>query len=55
MSNKVKNKLPIIILTAYVTTMDIEKSNEFGIDDYLWKPFDNKTLYDKISFLINKT
>ncbi len=45
---KMKSQIPIIALTADVTTMDIEKSKSFGMNDYISKPIDEKLLYNKI-------
>ena len=45
---KMKLKVPIIALTADVTTVDIEKSKSFGMNDYISKPIDEKLLYNKI-------
>jgi CheY-like chemotaxis protein len=40
--------IPIIALTADVTTMDRGKCSVLGMDDYLAKPFDEKDLFNKI-------
>lgn len=40
--------IPIIALTADVTTMDRGKCAVLGMDDYLAKPFDEKDLFNKI-------
>jgi len=51
---KLKSKIPIIALTADVTTADVNKSKEFGMDDYISKPFNDKLLYRKIVELVKK-
>ncbi|HEX8549596.1 MAG TPA: PAS domain S-box protein, partial [Cytophagaceae bacterium] len=43
-----KLELPIIALTADVTTMDVEKCKAVGMNDYISKPIDEKILYRKI-------
>lgn len=40
--------IPIIALTADVTTVDVEKCKEVGMNDYVSKPIDDKLLYSKI-------
>ena len=40
--------IPIIALTADVTTVDVEKCKEIGMNDYIAKPVDDKILYKKI-------
>jgi PAS domain S-box-containing protein len=47
-----KLNVPIIALTADVTTVDIAKCIEFGMDDYISKPVDENQLYSKIVELI---
>ena len=49
-----KLTIPIMALTADVTTVDIEKCQSVGMDDYLAKPVDEKLLYSKIVGLIRK-
>ncbi len=49
-----KNKIPIIALTADVTLSVIQKCKEFGINDYISKPFDENDLYMKIIHLIEQ-
>jgi CheY-like chemotaxis protein len=40
--------IPIIALTADVTTVDVEKCIAAGMNDYISKPLDEKVLYTKI-------
>lgn len=49
---KMKSKIPIIALTADVTTIDIKKSLQIGMNDYISKPIDEKLLYNKIKDLL---
>ena len=49
-----KSNIPIIALTADVTTVDIDKCKEFGMDDYLSKPIIENQLYSKIVELVKK-
>ena len=46
--NEMFSKIPIIALTADVTTVDLEKCKEAGMNDYISKPIDEKILYKKI-------
>ena len=46
--NVMHSQIPIIALTANVTTMDHEKCKAFGMNDYISKPIDEKLLYTKI-------
>ena len=43
-----KLTIPIIALTADVTTVDLAKCKEVGMSDYLAKPLDERLLYTKI-------
>ena len=52
---KMKLKIPIIALTADVTTVDLEKCRMLGMDDYISKPVDEAILYSKIIGLVMKT
>ena len=45
---KMKSEIPIIALTADVTTVDLAKCKEVGMNDYLAKPLDERLLYKKI-------
>ncbi len=47
--------VPIIALTADVTTADLEKCTAVGMNDYIAKPVDEKLLYQKIVGLFRKT
>jgi PAS domain S-box-containing protein len=49
-----KSHIPIIALTADVTTVDVSKCKEFGMDSYISKPLDEKLLYNKIVELVKK-
>lgn len=53
--NTMGSDIPIIALTADVTTMDIEKCKAVGMNDYLAKPLNEKLLYSKIIALLKKT
>ncbi len=52
--NTMNSKIPIIALTADVTTVDITKCKAVGMNDYISKPFDEKLLYNKIVGLVKK-
>jgi len=54
--NTMKLDIPIIALTADVTTADVEKCKAIGMNDYISKPVDERILYKKISiYLKDKT
>ena len=50
--NKMHSKIPIIALTADVTTVDLEKCKAVGMNDYIAKPVDERILYSKIVGLL---
>jgi CheY-like chemotaxis protein len=50
--NSMDSKIPIIALSADVTTVDIEKCKALGMNDYISKPIDEKLLYNKIVSLV---
>jgi len=52
--NTMKSKIPIIALTADVTTVDLAKCKAVGMNDYISKPVDEKLLYAKILGLVKK-
>lgn len=43
-----KLDIPIIALTADVTTVDVDKCKEVGMNDYISKPVDERLLYSKL-------
>jgi YesN/AraC family two-component response regulator len=47
--NKMKLDIPILALTADVTTVDLQKCKAVGMNDYISKPVDEKILYSKIT------
>lgn len=53
--NTLNSNIPIIALTADVTTVDLAKCKAVGMNDYVAKPVDEKLLYGKIVGLINKS
>ena len=53
--NTMNSKIPIIALTADVTTVDLEKCTAVGMNDYIAKPVDETVLYSKIIRLVKKT
>ncbi len=48
------SKIPIIALTADVTTVDLAKCNAVGMNDYISKPVDERLLHTKIMDLVKK-
>ena len=52
--NKINPDIPIIALTADVTTVDLAKCKLVGMNDYIAKPVDERLLYSKMLGLINK-
>jgi CheY-like chemotaxis protein len=51
--NTMHAKIPIIALTADVTTVDLKKCEEVGMNDYISKPVEELALYSKIVGLVN--
>jgi len=52
--NKMNSKIPIIALTADVTTVDLAKCKAVGMNDYIAKPIDERLLYSKIVGLVKR-
>jgi two-component system, chemotaxis family, CheB/CheR fusion protein len=52
--NTLKSSVPIIALTADVTTVDLAKCKAVGMNDYIAKPVDERVLYSKIIGLVKK-
>jgi CheY-like chemotaxis protein len=52
--NEMHSAIPIIALTADVTTVDLAKCKTVGMNDYIAKPVDERLLYSKIVGLIKK-
>jgi len=53
--NQMHSNIPIIALTADVTTVDLAKCKEVGMNDYIAKPIDERLLYNKIVGLVKKS
>jgi len=53
--NQMKSDIPIIALTADVTTVDLAKCKAVGMNDYIAKPVDERVLYSKMVGLVKKT
>jgi signal transduction histidine kinase/CheY-like chemotaxis protein len=53
--NKMNSRIPIVALTADVTTVDLAKCKSVGMDDYISKPVDERLLYDKIVGIIRSS
>jgi|GEM_PF-192710 len=53
--NKMNSDVPIIALTADVTTVDLEKCKAVGMNDYVSKPVDERILYSKMVGLVKKS
>ena len=52
--NELHSNIPIIALTADVTTVDLAKCKAVGMNDYIAKPVDERLLYSKIISLVKK-
>ena len=52
--NTMNSKIPIIALTADVTTVDLTKCKAVGMNDYIAKPVNEKLLYSKIVGIVKK-
>ncbi len=52
--NQLNSKIPIIALTADVTTVDLAKCKAVGMNDYIAKPIDERLLFQKIAELVKK-
>ena len=50
--NKMNSNIPIIALTADVTTVDLAKCKAVGMNDYIAKPVDERLLYSKMVGLV---
>jgi len=44
--------IPVVFLSAKAQASDIEKGKEYGVEDYLTKPFDPDTLVETIERLL---
>ncbi|MDD2281467.1 MAG: PAS domain S-box protein [Bacteroidales bacterium] len=53
--NKLRSDVPIIALTADVTTVDLAKCRAVGMNDYIAKPVDERLLYSKIVGAVKKS
>jgi two-component system CheB/CheR fusion protein len=51
---ELKSNIPIIALTADVTTVDVDKCLAVGMNDYISKPIDEKLLYSKMIKCLKK-
>lgn len=52
--NELHSDIPIIALTADVTTVDLAKCKAVGMNDYIAKPVDERVLYNKIIGFVKK-
>jgi len=52
--NIMNSQIPIIALTADVTTADLKRCTAVGMNDYISKPLDENLLYGKILKLLNR-
>ena len=52
--NTIKSTIPIIALTADVTSVDFLKCQQYGMNDYVAKPIEENLLYLKIIELVPK-
>jgi signal transduction histidine kinase len=49
---KLNSNIPVIALTADVTTVDLAKCKAVGMNDYIAKPVDERLLYSKIAGVV---
>lgn len=54
MRGPMKNRMPVILLTARSTSADIGDGYNRGAEFYLTKPFEPKTLLNAVDFLIGE-
>jgi CheY-like chemotaxis protein len=52
---EMNSQIPIIALTADVTTVDLAKCKAIGMNDYIAKPVDERLLFNKIVGLLKKS
>ena len=52
--NTLHSQIPIVALTADVTTVDVARCKAVGMNDYIAKPIDERLLYSKIINLVKK-
>ena len=53
--NTMHSKIPIIALTADVTTVDLKKCEAVGMNDYISKPVEERSLFSKMVRLVNNS
>jgi len=53
--NVMKSDIPIVALTADVTTADVAKCKAVGMNDYIAKPVDERLLYSKMVVLLKNS
>ncbi|MBE0424438.1 MAG: response regulator [Lutibacter sp.] len=53
--NTMNSDIPILALTADVTTVDLAKCKAVGMNDYIAKPVDERLLYTKMVSYLKKT
>lgn len=51
--NNEKRKVPIIAITAHVTSEQRDKCMRYGMDDFITKPFNPDDLYQKVLSVLN--
>ena len=47
-------KIPILAMTAHAHISKDEKFKEYGMDDFVLKPFEPKQLFQKVTTYVNK-
>ena len=52
-ANDETKEIPVVFLSAKAQQTDIDRGKEFGVADYLTKPFDPNDLIDVVERLIN--
>ncbi|GIV34385.1 MAG: hypothetical protein KatS3mg031_1920 [Chitinophagales bacterium] len=50
---KSSSELPILAITAYNTEVEIQKCQEYGMNDFVSKPFEPDQLYEKVMALLH--